>query len=49
MSNLKKNIIFRRLEPHLYNNEINNGNIEKFLTFLKISKSDFFENFPKKK
>ena len=48
MSNLKKNIIFRRLEPHLYNNEINNGNIEKFLTSLKISKSEFFENFPKK-
>ena len=48
MSNLNKNIIFKRLEPHLYNNEINNANIEKFLTSLKISKSDFFENFPKK-
>ena len=48
MSNLRKNIIFKRLEPHLYNGEINNANIEKFLTSLKISKSEFFENFPKK-
>tara|TARA_B100001248_G_C27394424_1_gene464514 strand:+ start:739 stop:1338 length:600 start_codon:yes stop_codon:yes gene_type:complete len=48
MSNLRKNIIFKRLEPHLYNGEINNSNIEKFLTSLKISKSEFFENFPKK-
>ena len=48
MSNLRKNIILKRLEPHLYNNEINNSNIEKLLTSLKISKSEFFENFPKK-
>mgnify|MGYP001466894485 FL=1 len=48
MSNLRKNIIFKRLEPHLHNGEIDNANIEKFLTSLKISKSEFFENFPKK-